>query len=538
MSKGEGKGDALVDDFLGAFADADSEDDDDDDDQKPEDEAEERLDYLMQNPRETDGPLTYGIQFIQNALKSWAQQRLQHQYMPQLQQQAQQWQQQHLQSQKRGPGRPRKFPDGEEPERTSLPSQPPPLQIRMESTSEGVAIKAFQQVLDSGCLQVNAVLPVELTSALRHLYMQIDHLINQGSKHEPEWRCMSYGAQIAANKTRVDKWKDSQAKAQEEIARQQHFTQQQVMQQMGLPMNQPGPLTTAQAQHAHAVELERRRSAQHAAQQPYLSQHHLNPLALGSQPGTPSGTAPSPSPANVPQSGSPAPGPNGTPNGFPNQSSPVNGGNQQHMTNVKMYMPGYLPRTGTQMKFSFAPHSEQALKMFGPQSFPTGSPQGPNIPNRGPMSAVPSQAPQSPANDPNSAAASPVVRPSIKTAAGQTNGEAHQANGQVVDDVEVIASNGTKDVEMVEATPIPLKKETQTPALIQTGGFTAVNAPKRPAVPTGSPDAAISSGQTADPSASSALGKSTTTVSKMNGQGSSTDLASRFPHPGAVVLDQ
>ena len=182
-----------------------------------------------------------------------------------------------------GPGRPRKFPDASDgSDKKSPPSDTlaPTWRVPLQGTPEGVAIKAFRDVLDSGCLQVNAVLPVELSRALRHLYMQIDHLINQGVKSEREWHCMSYGAQIAANKVRVEKWKADQAKAQEEMARQQHLSQQQVMQQMGLPAHnhpQYQQMTPVEAQNAHAIELERMRSAQH----PYPSQQPFNPMQVG-----------------------------------------------------------------------------------------------------------------------------------------------------------------------------------------------------------------------------------------------------------------
>ena len=83
---------------------------------------------------------------------------------------------------------------------TALPAE---IRIKAETQPEGLAVKAFQEVLDSGCLRVNAMLPHELTRALMNLYMQIDHLINQGAKDETTWQCMSYGAQIAANKLRL-----------------------------------------------------------------------------------------------------------------------------------------------------------------------------------------------------------------------------------------------------------------------------------------------------------------------------------------------
>jgi len=541
----EKKKDNPLDSFLGMFDDDDERDSSElkepkepkeskereksKEPEKPKDDPAKRLDHVLQTPGQSDGPLTYGIQFIQNALKSWAQQRLQHQYAPQLLEQGRQWQQQQLANQKRGPGRPRKFHDGDEPDRHHIPSQPPPFQIRQESTPEGVAIKAFQQVLDSGCLQVNALMPQELTSALRHLYMQIDHLINQGAKNEPQWQCMSYGAQIAANKARVDKWKDAHAKAQEEMARQHQLAHQTMMQQMGMAATpQEGHMTPAQAQQAHAIELERKRSIHHAAQQPQISQNLLNPMQFGNQQqGLPTGT-----PANANQTGSPAP----AQNGFPNQPSPANGNGARSIQSMKMYTADLTPRTGAQMKFSFPPNNDKAVKAFGVQAFPNaGSPAG-NTPNRGHMTATPVQ--QTPILGLDGPADSPVVRPSIEGPPNQANGQAHQANGEVTEDAEKRAENEMRDVEMVEDDTVSVKKEAPTPAPVQIGGFTAVNAPQRPiSVSAGSPETAPRKSKR-KASELPALGSSAKTVSRINGEGKGTDLASRYPHPGAVVLDQ
>lgn len=503
------KQDDPLDSFLGMFEDEESSEGDQSP-KKPDEpvDTSAKLDYLMQNPGAEDGPLTYGIQFIQNALKSWATQRLQHQYAAQF---AQQGMHQQYQQQKRGPGRPRKFMDGEEDRTPQLPPQPHIIQVRAESTQEGMAIRAFQQMLESGCLQMNAVFPQELTRALRHLYMQIDHLINQGAKSEPQWQCMSYGAQIAANKGRVEKWREAQSRAQEEMARQQQLAQQQVMQQMGLPVQSPQASAT-QAQQQHAIDLERRRNSQHAAQQPYLSQHHLNPLLLGSQPpGTPVGFAPSPTPANGMPNGSPAnknatPAGQGLPqNGMPNSVSkpsspatPVSNG--KHMEKITVYQADcpQQPRPGTQMKFSFAANHPDHVRAFGAGAFPTASIQGSNIPNRGPMSDSP-------------VTRGPVVAeivPSIETPSGQ-NGPAKATNGGTHDDVEMTGITEVKSKG--QGVEVEIKKETEAPAPAPAGGFTAVNAPAAtPASPT---------------------------VSKANGEVSVSD-ASQYPHPGAVVVDQ
>ncbi|KAH9843247.1 hypothetical protein Tdes44962_MAKER07567 [Teratosphaeria destructans] len=504
---------------------------------EPEQPPQPSLDYVLEDPGQPDGPLTYGIKFIQNALRSWAQQRLTHSMGPELHRQAHEWAQQQAAAKKRGPGRPRKFTGGEdEQQQPEPPNHPPPVLIKADTTPEGQAVKSFQEVIDSGCLQVNAVLPVELTEALRHLYMQIDQLINQGSKKEEKWACMSYGAQIAAHRTRVEKAKEAHAKAQEEIARQNQISHQLVLQQMGLPPTPSGPVNPNEATRQHELQLERRRSQQHAQQQPYLKQHHLNPLLLGSQPpGTPAGFAPSQSPANAPgpRSGSQAPTPvsaSATPQGPTNQPSPINGQNPQHMEKVKMYMPGYMPRSGTQMKFSFTPADPNALQTFGQQAF--AGPQMPSTGHRGPARG--SHPPPSTSNAAQSPAGTPVVR-SIETPV-----QVPQAHGSsdVIEISEKEAQGGDRDtdVEMVDA--VPIKKEAgQTPAPAppapSISGFTAVNAPQQPIViNTSSPV------RTNGPAGSPVLGSSAATVSKMKPQQNGGDMASRYPHPGAVVVDQ
>ncbi|TKA75733.1 hypothetical protein B0A55_05925 [Friedmanniomyces simplex] len=426
------------------------------------------LDYFLQNPGAPDGPLSYGIQFIQNALKSWAYQRLQQQHTAHWQQYVQmQGQQYPPQPPKKGPGRPRKFTDGKEESSQKTPPPPKPqiVRIKAENTPEGVAVHAFQQVLESGCLRVNAALPQELKRTLRILYMQIDHLINQGSKNEPHWHCMSYGAQIAANKSRVERWREAQAKAQMEMERQQQLSQQQLMQQMSMPNHPTQHLPPSQAQHAHLLELETRRNAQHAAQQPYNSQQHLNPLQLGSQSaGTPMGYAPSPSPANY--AVNPGPALNGTParrsstprsalnsaaatpSGTLANGSSEQQHHQQHLERMTVYTPGAIPRPG--MKFSFAPTDPQALRVWGAGAFPAGGPNGSNIPNRGPMMS----------HSPTEARAQGRALP-VKAA-----GEA------VVPSIE----SGMKDANGSAKEQVPVKKEfVSTPMPVQTNGFNAID---------------------------------------------------------------
>lgn len=73
-----------MDNFLAMFDDDDDSDDKDESEPEPEPEVEKPR--YLEHTGEPDGPLTYGIQFIMNALKSWAQQRLNQQYMAAAQQ--------------------------------------------------------------------------------------------------------------------------------------------------------------------------------------------------------------------------------------------------------------------------------------------------------------------------------------------------------------------------------------------------------------------------------------------------------------------
>ncbi|SMY19580.1 unnamed protein product [Zymoseptoria tritici ST99CH_1A5] len=480
-----------LDNFLSLFG---AGDDDDTTDKDP-------LDCQLAAAGTPDGPLTHGIVFIQNALKSWAQQRISHAYQ---QQYIQQQQQQHrISAQRRGPGRPRKFDDVVE----LLPPNPI-ISMDLASTPEGQAIIAFQAVLHSGCLQVNAKLPIELSRALRHLYMQIDHLINQGEKPTPQdWHCMSYGAQISAHRMRVEKMKMTQMRAQEEMMRQNGFAQQQIMGPMGMPNPSQYPVNAAQAARAHEMELERRRSMQHANQQPYIGQQHLHSLQLGSQkPGAPGGAGPSQSPSGNQPLGS-ARGPPGPSNGDmrppmqhvlpsqphfdPAQTLPdgnMNGGVPVHLDKMKMYMPGFFPRSGQAMKYSFSPTTEHSVHTPGPQGIPPYQIPGQSVPSRGPVSA-----------------------PSMKRAA---QGPPNNGRNESPDHDAVVSSNiPVRSVERPSAPPprtslTPLtpaapvegtqngnfRSYAAAPAAATTNGFTAVNAPKPrtsitvPAAPSDSPE--------------------------------------------------
>ncbi|KAK4955648.1 hypothetical protein LTR10_006587 [Elasticomyces elasticus] len=435
------------------------------------------LDYQLGAVGTQDGPLSYGIQFIQNALKSWALQRLQQQHTAHWQQTVYMHQQQHPQGVKRPVGRPKKYADGQEvPTQPTPPPKPQVVRVKAENTPEGVAVHAFQQVLESGCLRVNAELPQELTRALRILYMQIDHLINQGSKNEPHWQPMSYGAQIAANQTRVEKWKIAQAQAHVEMEKQRELSQQQINQQMGMP---PGPPPTpGQLQHAQMLELERKRNAQHAGQQPYNSQQHLNPLLLGSQPpGTPTGFAPSVTPMNggMAQNGTPARRPStpreagsvvGTPIGgpVPNTASPVVGNGQQQFARPQGPDPNF--------RFSL-PSDHQAAGIWGAGIFPPNGLNGPNIPNRGSVvnvSPIEGQV-QRPVSQPK--ASSAVAMPSIEATGGQGSTATRPVSSGGDRDVEM---TGMKEGSGSHKDQVAVKKEaTGTPKPVQTNGFSAIN---------------------------------------------------------------
>ncbi|KAK4574338.1 hypothetical protein LTR86_002100 [Recurvomyces mirabilis] len=526
------KDDAAIESFLGMFEDGDESSSDDDAaakevTKKKQVEAKQQLpnlDYTLKDPGLSDGPLTYGIQFIQNALKSWAQARLNQYYVAKRDHEHNVMLQQFFHPNKRGPGRPKRLTEEEERMQQQVAQQP--VVVHAENTPEGKAVECFREVISSGCLQVNAVLPQELTRALRNLYMQIDRLINQGSKNEPVWQCVSYGVQIAANKMRVDKWKESQAKAQDEMARQQHLAHQQVLQQMGLPPNHSQPLNEAQMRQAHDMELERRRSMAHAQQQPYLSQHHLNPMPVNLQPpNAPSGSAPPQNGVNESSAGKPStpnssmPTSNGLPHPQP-QSPAISNSEEQknHMEHVVMYQAGYKPQRGPQMKFSFAPSNEQQMQVWGPNAFPQASPQGPAIPNKCPMSGAPAQTTPSKTTSGN---AVPSVVASIETnAPSATNKKAPavQPAGTTINDGDVeMVDKVTPNNKKRKASSTEIKKEHFTPpvtAPAPTGGFTAVSKTMS--------------------NAASSNATSIGELSKQNGH----NMAARYPHPGAIVVDR
>lgn len=377
-----------VDNLLAMFDDDDEDSSNDHEAKDDTDGTRARQPVVITGQR--DEPLTYGIHFIQNALKSWAHSRLTNQWR-------QHWEHEKERQQhgpkKRRVGRPRKFDSGEADERAPSPSV---VRILLSKTEEGAAITAFQDVLESGCLQVNGRLPTQLSHALSQLYTQIDHLINQGARPEPPWHCMSYRAQEKAHEGRLDWYNKAFDRAHEEQARQQHFQQQQVMQQMGAPAPQGRPTTVEQASASHANELKRRHSLQLAAQRPHPTQHLTSPIVIDSR-AKAQASGPLASPANKVPSMDPSSNihaPPLTSPALPTQSSPTDA--NQSLTKVKMYVPGSampaagLSRSGATLKFSCAPNSEDAVKVFGSQAFSSNDKRQ-RLPNGRPMSAVQGQ---------------------------------------------------------------------------------------------------------------------------------------------------
>lgn len=417
------------------------DDSDSKEDQDSEPELEPETPQFLEHTGEPDGPLIYGIQFIMNALKSWAQQRIHQERILAMQKAS-------MPPPSTTTGARDQGPAGAPSNGTQSPSnQSPPKQLSLDDTPEGKAIQAFREVVESGCLQVNVRMPENLASAVRHLYMQIDHLINQGSKAPPEpWQCVSYGVQIEAHKSRVEKWKDQQQRAHEEIARQQQFAPQHTMPIGGLPFQ------NGHAHHANAQQQrwpsDRRRSTPHGA----VQSHNCHPGRVSLPVGT-SGTS------AYPVNGRSADSPSASQAGTPGVAGQATLGSQGDVTpdgvrldKMKMYMPNFLPRSGQTMKFSFAPTNEAAIHAFGPEAFPAMSRgQGPNRQRRGPMSASPAVK--------SEPAPVPIGERPVSRSAENGNGH-HQER---------------HDTRGAEAHASP------APAYPTTSGFTAVNAPARSA---------------------------------------------------------
>jgi hypothetical protein len=316
-----------LDNFLAMFDDDDS-DDKDESDPEPDPEPEVETPRYLEHTGEPDGPLTYGIQFIMNALKSWAQQRLNQQHLAAIQ--------------KARMDQETKLAGGNAaPPSDSIPDRP-----ILADTPEGKAIAAFRDVVESGCLQVNVVLPADLAGAVRHLYVQIDQLINQGGKPPREaWQPMSYAAQIHAHEMRLEQWREQQARAQHNPGLYPMYNT------MG-PPSMPGG-------HSHQMQFPGQAHGGGRRSMPYdSSQGSNNHPSRVSLPAGIAGLSTSP---------------------------PVT-------ANYR------LPRSGQTMNFSFAPENLAAIQAFGPGAFPAvNQNHGPNMPNRGPMIASPiTKAPSAP----------------------------------------------------------------------------------------------------------------------------------------------
>lgn len=382
----------------------------DDDDSDEKDDSEAGIECKADEPRflehtgDPDGPLTYGIQFIMNALKSWAQQRLHQQALAAAQE--------------------THAPPTKDVNTTSGPDGPSPLgkavipsKQSLSDTPEGKAIAAFRDVVESGCLRVNVVLPAELAIAVRHLYVQIDQLINQGGKAPPEpWQPMSYIAQIKAHQIRLERWREQQANAQQTIGRQQqqHSSGLYPAYNSMAPPPMPGGNQMHFQNQVHGSS-DRRRST------PY------GPSDPGHDPSTrmslPAGVVGAP-------------------------PYPVPGGHAGSPPITANYR---LPRSGQTMNFSFAPENLAAIQAFGPGAFPAvNHSQGPASPH-GPMSASP-------------IVKSPLVsQPSQERPASRGGIDTGASAESAHDSIE---ASGTD----THAQPTrPLKRAS---------GFTAVNAPK------------------------------------------------------------
>jgi hypothetical protein len=378
-----------------------------------------------------DGPLTYGIQFIMDALHSWADQRIRQQ------------RQQHitmLQARMLPPAV--NSGNGTAPQslHASLNGQPPPKMPDLNDTPEGKAIAAFRDVVESGCLQVNLVLPADLADAVSRLYLQIDHLINQGNRVQPEppYRPEAYSAQMTAHQKRLDRFKDDQARRQQAAAQQ------------GLnPMYGIAPLYPQHAsfqQQMYAPPAVRRRSTPQVSGQPHA---HL-PQRVSLPPGA-HGSSQSPSNGNSA----------GNPSALPGAPRPEGSQDISYEEKMRMmYAPNLrLPRSGQMMNFSFAHHQNPAaLQTLGQGSLPaTKQGHGPTVPSQ-PMSS------------PTVVTSSPAPTSAIDRSVSQ-NGKNHAKPER--------ASRAPSDPD-AHAHP-------QQPKPAQTPGFTAVNAPARPVHDTRAP---------------------------------------------------
>ena len=56
------------------------------------------------------------------------------------------------------------------------PTDPRTIPFDLAKPPEGAAFTALEDVLHSGCLKINTLLPIDMSRALRDLYSQIEHL--------------------------------------------------------------------------------------------------------------------------------------------------------------------------------------------------------------------------------------------------------------------------------------------------------------------------------------------------------------------------
>lgn len=351
-----------------------------------------------------DADLHYGIQFIMNALMTWAKQRIDAMYTQQWQQYNEvtrlQQQQQHVQT-KKGRGRPKTNEVNHGSSISQPPAPPAVVNAELTNTPEGEAVQAFQDVVDCGVLKVNGLMPKELTRALGVLYVQIDHLINNSTSEKPRWQCMSYHAQIKAHNMKVQRWKEQAVRMQEEMSRQQELAHQQMMQQMAVPRRSQHPDSMSDERafrHRDMAEELRRHQSQ-------STRDLATPMDLDTlTPGTARPSIPAvPAYDGVSRSLWP---PSSTATHHPPHVTIQASDSRLRdaMSRVTMYHDGrpanvapehqaqLQMRSGQGMKFSFDHSNEAARQLFGQSAFPSAADHASSIPRRGPM-ARPSEAP-------------------------------------------------------------------------------------------------------------------------------------------------
>ena len=401
-------------------------------DQEPQIQVEQKR--YLEHTGVPDGPLTYGIQFIMDALHSWADQRVRQQ------------RQQHITMLQA-----RMLPPAVNPGNGAVPQnfaatsngQTAPKMPDLNDTPEGKAIAAFRDVVESGCLQVNLILPADLADAVSRLYLQIDHLINQGNRVQPEppYRPVSYSAQIISHQKRIDRFKDDQAR------RQQASAQQGLNPMYGMPPQAMlgGYPQQAPFQHQmYAPPAGRRRSTPQAPQAPGQPHAHLQ-QRVSLPPGAHGPSQPS---ANGNMAGHPSAVP-----GAPRPDGPQGLSNEERLR--AMYAPNLrLPRSGQMMNFSFAHENPAAIQAFGQNSFPASK----QVPGH----TVPSQ----PITSPTVVPSSPAPLIATKRPVSQ-NGKDHIKPER--------ASRGFSDPDAHAHPPN------------RTSGFTAVNVPAKPVHDTRAP---------------------------------------------------